>query len=352
MKLKILLIFQFFSLSFFAQTDKEIAFSKAKEAIVLMDSGDIEGSIVLLKESQKLDPENYMYPYEIAYAYTLSKDYEKAISILKPVKKNKNANDQVYQMLGNCYSYLGEPKKAIKEYEEGMKRFPNSGNLHLEKGNVYLAQKNYDEAVKNYKKAIEVEPMYAPSYYRLAKLYLYSNDKLSGLIYGEIFMNIERTSSRTQEMSELLYETYKSAIIFGENKSEIKFCDIVIDINDLKDGDLKLPLCASFGENFIKGMIGEKEFNLYSLCRIRKKFIENYFVEDYKKHSNILFEYQKKMLDDNVLDAYNFYLFRIGAPGEFQRWQKENEDLYQAFEEWYTKDENVIEITQKNKFVN
>jgi hypothetical protein len=40
-----------------------------------------------LEESQKLDAENYMYPYEIAYAHIQKKEYEKAIKILNKVKK-------------------------------------------------------------------------------------------------------------------------------------------------------------------------------------------------------------------------------------------------------------------------
>ena len=52
-----------------------------------MDEGKLDESIKLLEESQKLDPENYMYPYEIAYAYVQKKKYEKAIKILNNVKK-------------------------------------------------------------------------------------------------------------------------------------------------------------------------------------------------------------------------------------------------------------------------
>jgi len=211
-KLFLALLVQFLVISSFAQADSEIAITKAKEAIKLMDKGEIDKSIELLEESQKLDSKNYIYPYEIAYAHTLKKEYKKAIKILKKVKDYETINDQVYQMSGNCYSYLGEPDKAIEEYEEGMSRFPNSGNLHLEKGNIFLVQEKYNEAIVNYEKGIEVDPTFTSNYYRLAKLFLNSNDKLSGLIYGEIFMNLERNTKRTLEMSELLYNTYKSSI--------------------------------------------------------------------------------------------------------------------------------------------
>ena len=50
------------------QTDQEIAHEKGKKAVVLMDNGRFDESIKLLKEAQKLDPENINYPYEIGYA--------------------------------------------------------------------------------------------------------------------------------------------------------------------------------------------------------------------------------------------------------------------------------------------
>lgn len=349
---KICLIFLLISNAFYAQTNNEIAWEKAKDAIKLMDEGKIEESIKILKECEKLDPDNYTYPYEIAYAHVIQKDYENAIKILKNTKKYKPASSQVYQMLGNCYSFSGKPEKAIKEYEEGMKRFPKSGNLYLEKGNIFLDQENYDEAILNYEKGIEVDPMFPSNYYRLAKLYLNSNNKLAGLIYGELFMNIERTTKRTQEISELLYTTYESSITLGENESKIDFCDIIIDARDISADDIKLPLCAIFGKSFILSILNEKVITLETLSKIRRKFIENYFEEDYNAYPNVLFSYHKELIENNLFDAYNHYLFQIGNEAEFELWLESNKDMYNKFVNWYTLNENIIKITESNKYLN
>ncbi|WP_108869397.1 tetratricopeptide repeat protein [Aquimarina aquimarini] len=351
-KIFLFFLLQFLVISSFAQSDSEIALTKAKEAIKLMDEGKIDKSIELLEESQKLDSKNYIYPYEIAYAYVLKKEYKKAIKILKKVKKYETLNSQVYQMSGNCYSYLEEPDKAIKEYEEGMNRFPNSGNLHLEKGNIFLGQEKYDEAIKNYENGIDVDPTYTSNYYRLAKLFLNSTDKLSGLIYGEIFMNLERTTERTQEISELLYDTYQSSITLSDKESKIDFCEVIIDASEMKPNEeIKLPLCAIFGKNFILAIINEKTIDLNSLSLIRQKFIENYFKEDFEKYPNVLFNYQKELLDENLFDAYNHYLFQIGAQDEFNEWIETHNKEYDEFVEWYTKNENIIDVNTKNKFI-
>jgi len=351
-KIFLFFLFQFLVSFSFAQSDSEIALTKAKDAIKLMDEGKIDESIKLLKESQKLDSKNFIYPYEIAYAFVLKKKYKKAIKILKKVKKYDNINSQIYQMSGNCYSYLGKSDKAIKEYEEGMNHFPNSGNLHLEKGNVFLGQKKYDEAIKNYEKGIEIDPTYTSNYYRLTKLFLNSTDKLSGLIYGEIFMNLERTTKRTQEISELLYNTYKSSIIIGDDKSEIDFCEIMFDASKINaDEDIKLPFCGIFGKNFILSIINESSIDLNSLTNVRTRFIENYFKDDFKNYPNVLFDYHKELFDKKFFDAYNHYLFQIGAPDEFNEWIEANKKEYDDFVDWYTKDENIIDINTDNKFI-
>lgn len=347
--LTILILFSFNSYQ--AQTNKELALIKGEEAIKIMDEGKFEESIKMLQESQKLDPENYVYPYEIAYAKIVQEKYDEAIDILEKLKSYKSINSSVYQQLGNCYSYLGKTKMAFKKYDEGLKKFPNAGNLYLEKGNIYNHQEKYSEAIHNYKLGITVDPMFSSNYFNLASLYLRSNDKLSGLLYGEVFMNIERTTARTQKMSEMLYDTYKSSITLGENESRIDFCDIIVDGSTALDGDIKLPLCAIFGKNFVLSIIDQKEINLNTLSEIRASFLNNYFQEDFKQYPNTLFSYQKRMQDENIFDAYNHYIFQMGAPEEFSQWNQSNESDYSQFVEWYTKDENTLSINQESVLV-
>jgi len=350
--MKNILVLLFLTINFytFAQNNEKIAFEKAREAVKLMDAGKIDESIRILEECQKLDAKSPIYPYEIAYAYIQKKEYKTAIKILKKTTKYKGVNSRVYQTLGNCYDYDKQTKKAIKAYNDGLKKFPNAGNLYLEKGNIFLGKKEYDKAIMNYKKGIKVDPMFSSNYYRLALLYLNSNDKLNGLIYGEIFMNLERTTKRTQEISKLLFQTYKNSIEIDGDNIEIDFCEIIIGDNDFNGNTLKLPLCAIFGKNFILGVIEQKEVNLNTISEMRISFIENFYKEDYKKYANVLFDYNKKMLDKGVFEAYNHYILQIGSPDEFRIWKNKNIEKYNDFVEWYTTENNYLKINKKSVY--
>lgn len=350
---KILILFIFFSTFYFAQNNKEIASKKGGEAIKLMDEGKIEESIILLQESQKLDPKNFDYPYEIAYANYLKKDYKKAIEILEKLENYTNINARLYTLWGNSYDNLENSEKAIEIYNNGIKKFPKEGLLYLEKGVVYELDKDYNNAVLTYQKGISVEPRYPSNYFRIANLYLNSENKVPGLIYGEIFLNLERTTNRTKEMSKNLYETYRNSIVIENGQwKELNLCkNLTLDLEKY-DKTKKLPLCMVYGKWFIYGLLNSnlKEFNLNSISKIRQEFIKNYFEKDNKDYPNILFDYQKEMAENNIFDAYNHYIFQMGAPEEFIEWMKANKTEYDKFVEWYTKNENIINPTEKNYF--
>ncbi|MBW8523248.1 hypothetical protein K0U91_10745 [Chryseobacterium chendengshani] len=351
MKLKLYITaFLYLSIMIFAQK-KTFKCEKIYDAIKLVDAKKYDEGIAILKECEKIDSKDITYPYEIALAYTYKGDYKNAVSQLEKIKNYENIHDSYFALLGNNFDYLNNPEQAIKTYDDGLKKFPNSGKLYLEKGVVFEFEKKYAEAVKTYEKGISVQPDYPSNYFRVAKMYMNSNDRLSGLIYGEIFVNLERTTARTKEISELLYEIYKKSIIFESKETKkIEFCKAVIDIEKF-DKTNKLPFCVIFGKNFIIAMMDQNEFSLDNLSSIRNLFVKEYFNGDYQNYPNVLLSYFKKMQDNNVLNAYNHYIFQMGDSKAFESWLEKHETEYNQFVEWYTRDENSIQIDKKNVFI-
>ncbi len=362
MKTSLALVLVLLPLVLFSQTKQESALKRGEIAINLMDNGKIDESIVILKECMADDPSNYIYPYEIAYAYTLKGDHKNAMTYYKKSTKYKNATSQSFQGLGNAYSYSGDPEKAIKTYETGIKRFPNAGNLHLEKGNIFLMQKAYDQAAKNYKNGIIANPLYPSNYYRLATLYLSSKDILAGTIYAEIFMNLEPNTERSTNLGKYFFNAFKDNIIIetinaDSTKINIKMCDNTIYIDPkFSNADNFLdaiPLCLYWGTSFTLALTNETEISIESLNRIRTNFVEHYFKEDNKlKKQNVLFDFYKKVYDAGHFEAYNYYIFRNVDEDTFDNWITGNKDKFEDFVTWANEPQNQIDLSKSNYYIN
>lgn len=352
--LSIFLLFLFTAPQFlWAQTNAEKAHQKGSEAVKLMDRGAIEESLKLLKEAKKLDPKNIIYPYEEAYAHILKKDYETAIKILEKLKKHKDVFDQVYQTLGNSYSMNGQRDKAIDTYEKGISLFPKSGRLYLERGNMEMFVENYLQALSFYEKGIELDPKFPSNYFWAAKIYCSSSEEVWGMIYGEIFMNLERNTKRTAEISKLLFDTYKSEITFSSDTSySVSFSkNATVTISDPSDiENIKLPFGIMVYEPLLILAIGDiRTINIGTLNQIRSAFVDYFFSgEHHQNYPNVLLSYQKQLNDSGHLEAYNHWILMKGDDTGFNNWQSENTEKWDAFVNWFG--QNGLVINESNKF--
>jgi tetratricopeptide (TPR) repeat protein len=354
MPIILLLIISTVSIPTYSYADnKKEAYEIGLKAIQEMDSDNIAVSIKLLEQAKALDPENVDYPYEIAYAHYLTNDYKETIKILSELVKNPKANDRVHQMLGNAYDMNGNSKKAIEVYDNALSIFPKSGLLHLERGIMELKKEEYNNAINYFEKGIRADPMFPSNYYRVAQLYLGSTEKVWGMIYGEIFLNLERNSKRTAEISKMLYDTYKSQIQFSSASSiSINFSkNSTIRISTNSDlGKLKLPFELIVYEPTISiSLIGESKIDLDSLHRIRTRFLELYFKSGFEKeYPNILFDYQKRVNEAGHLEAYNHWILLMGDENGFTDWNNTNNEKWSAFITWFGN--NPLTLDDKNKF--
>lgn len=348
-----LILILFIGHNTFSQSNETKALEKALAAIELMDKGKIDESIKLLEEAQKLDPSRFDYPYEIAYAYYLKENYKVAINILEKNKDHKDVNERLFQLLGNSYDLIGKTEKAFEAYDKGLEKFPNSGMIYLEKGNVYWGKKDYSKALPFYEKGIEVDPKFPSNYYRASLIYCNSSEEVWGMIYGEIFMNLERNSQRTAEISKLLFDTYKSEINFTSDSSfSVSFSkNATITIGDLKDqSKMKLPFGIGVYEpTLMLSMINEKTIDINSLDRIRTSFVESYFERGNNiNYPNILFEYQNNVLKAGHMEAYNHWILMKGNEDAYRVWYDLNKEKWDNFVKWFSA--NGLDLDNSNKF--
>ncbi|MBO9730192.1 MAG: tetratricopeptide repeat protein [Chitinophaga sp.] len=346
-----------------AQTNAEKAREKVTEAVKLMDDGKAAESIPLLEEAMMLDPDNNNIRYEKSYALYMMKDYKAARNLLKKLRDDRNLGPNVYQLLGNTYDDSGDPKQAIKTYEEGIKEFPEAGNLYLERGVMEMKVKDYGKALNFFEKGIEAAPMFPSNYYRAATLFcLVTNEKVWGVMYGEIFMNLEPNTARTAEISKLLFDTYKSQITFsGDTGIAVSFSknrniNITYNVDSGPEAlmaalkQIKVPFGTGVYEPTLAvALAGEHSVDLASLSRTRDRFLQAYEqLGHQQKTPVVLFDFQREVKAAGHLEAYNYWLLSEGDKVAFNHWELANNDKWRRFAEWFS--EHHLTITADNKF--
>jgi tetratricopeptide (TPR) repeat protein len=334
----------------FGQSNPEIAVKKAREAIKLMDNGKYEESISLLKEAQELDPDRFVYPYEIAYAQYLQKDYKGASERLEKISTHKDVSERFFQLLGNCYDYMGVSEKAFAIYDQGLKKFPKSGMLLMEKGNIHLIKKEYDKALPYFEQGIAADPMFASNYYRAAMLYCASSERIWGVLYGEIFMNLESNSKRTEDMSRLLYDTYKASIkITSDTTGSAEFSKHILNISQPDGAKFQIAYELTMSLSIAFNILSKNtSLNLSSLNTIRHSFITNWFSRKHDKDiPNVLFDYNQELMKAGHFEAYNYWLLMKGNEAEFTAWKEANTTKWDSFVEWYNAHLLYLDDTHK-----
>lgn len=360
-KLGFLFVFFILSNLAFAQikTNKEEADGYVLEAIKLMDNGNPEKAIALIERALKLSPKNPIYLYEMGYAYYMKKDYKKAKDIFEDLVDSDNAEDLYFKMLGNSYDLLGKPEKAIAAYKKGLKRFPNSGKIYLELGIMSMAKKEYNEALDYWEKGIEVEPTHPSNYYWATKLFADSSEKIWALLYGELFINLERGSKRTEEISGILFEVYKSAITSKSDTSmsvDLTKRGNTISISNPKDIEKKissgrlLPFEGTYSLAFSPGSIALKGGTTIAGIYQTRKTLLDFWYKNFKSNEaypNVLLDYQKQILEAGHFEAYSFWLHSRGDAKEFEAWYDKNEALFKDFVKWFTT--NPLKLSMENR---
>jgi tetratricopeptide (TPR) repeat protein len=337
------------------QTKKEQAEELKKNAIEKMDKGELDESIKLLEQAKKLDKKNSTYDYEIAYATYRKKDYKTAISIAEKILKAEDAEPEYYRLLGNSYDMTGNPDKAIEMYMEGIKMFPkSSGKFYAEAGTVEYGREKYDEAIAFWEKGIKADPYYASNYYRLANIFSMTDENIWTLLYGEMFMNLEMNTSRTEEISKLLYDTYKKTFI-AKSETEGDFfltknTTVYVNPEDdpataagLLNFELTYLTAYATGGGFLEGV------DIKSVYETKKQLLSFWADKKFDKpYANKLIDFEQKMISDNVYEAYVYWLLSVGNPNEFDSWYSQNKNKFNSLVAWVK--ENKIDLKPEYKY--
>lgn len=283
-----------------------------------MRQGDYANASLVLVRALQQSPDNLEIAKDLAFDYYLQKNNDKAINVIKPfLDKDNAADDQSFQIGGIIYKAMGQPKEAEKLYKKALKNFPKSGPLYNDYGELLWGTQNF-AAIKQWEKGIEEDPSFGTNYYNASKYYFLTKDKIWSLIYGEIFINIESSTSRTAEVKNILLDGYKKL-----------FADVNL-LEDLKDKN-KFEVAFLTAMNKQNSVVQEG-INAETLTMIRTRFILDWTKDYADKFPSKLFEYQKQLLELGLFPAYNQWIFGAAQNlSAYQNWISMHAAEYAAF---------------------
>lgn len=283
-----------------------------------MRNGDYNNAVLVLNRALITWPDNLELLKDLAFSYYLKRDYVKALETAKPFADRKDVDVQAYQILAMVYKALEERKDSEKLYKAALKKFPASGALHSEYGELLWAKKDFADAAREWEKGIETDPNFSGNYYNAAKYYYLSSDKVWGLIYGEIFINIESYSQRTVEIKSLLLEGYKklfnSADLTKGQNTKNEFVAIFLQLMQQHSGAVATGV------------------NPETLAVLRGRFILDWQDKYAAKYPLRLFEHHNQLLKLGLFEAYNQWIFEAARDlTAFQQWTATHGNSYNEF---------------------
>lgn len=279
--------------------------------------GDYSNALLILNKALLQQPDDLEMLKDQAFAYYLSGDYTRAEAVSKKLLERKDADAQTYQIAAMPLKMQDDTKELDKLYKKGLKLFPNSGALYSEYGELLWNKQDYS-AIKQWEKGIEADPNFSGNYYNAARYYYLTMDKIWGIVYGEIFVNLESYSRRTVEVKELLLKSYKK---------------LFTDADMQKNQDMKNTFVAAYIDNAGRqsGVVTEG-ITPASLTKIRTRFVLSWFEKNGGALPFRLFEYHRQLLKEGMFEAYNQWLF--GSTQDltaFQSWTHTHADEYNKF---------------------
>ena len=326
--MKYLLIFCLFiggSNLVFAQ--QQTAAQLRETAKTLMQQGDFDNSILTLIRARQQEPKNIEVMKDLSFVNYLKRDFAKAIEIGKELIENPAADQQSFQILGLSYKAVAAYKDCAKLYKTALNKFPNSGVIYNEYAELLAIENNMDDAIVQWEKGIESDPNYSSNYYNATMYYMRSKNWIRVLLYGELFLNIESYSTRTEEIKTRLFEAYKNLLAPA-----------------VADQLLKAKTTTAF-EKAVLGLLtktaaGTKgALTVESIIAIRTLFIVEWLQGKQQLYPFRLFDHQQYLLNNGLFEAYNYWLFSTAL----------NADAYQVWQNTHTKESAGYKAFQQSR---
>ena len=303
-----------------------------RSAQFFLASGAFTQAIAAYQQAINLAPAEPLLHRDLANAFLLSGNPQRAEKSIMPLIEKDRADAVSYAIAANVQLALKEDKKARKLLDAGIERYPHSGYLFHERGKLWENSGDELKALKEWVAGTVAEPTYHLNYYEAARMYMHTKEPLWAMLYGEIFVNLERATARSGETRKLLLAAYKRLFLAQDAFGEQAFG---------KEGKVVAP--QSFEEAvktvFLRlAPVLSDGISTENLTMLRTRFIMNWTAAGFaEKYPFTLFQMHDDLLREGHFDAYNQWLFgRAENAAQYEAWNKFHPEAVRDYEAYYS----------------
>jgi tetratricopeptide (TPR) repeat protein len=315
----------------------------------LTDAGRLDEAIAYFSKCHAEHPRVIVYAHELALAYERRGDHRSAIQVLEPYASRADFGPRSAALLGSAYDEAGMPRKSLDLFERAIVRFPSSGTLYTNAGVTEIGEHHVARALQYFERGIQRDPRHSTNYYYAALVESHAGERVWAAVYGEAFMNLERNSQRTREISALLYDVYTSAVRVGRDANgradaQVQFTKRAVSATPGQAG-LKLPfeVCYTIAmtPKLALGAVDAAKhgqpLSVDALHAARAAFLDVWFSKEHfdRRYPSSLFDWQRKLAAEGRLAAYDHWLFMQGAPRDFVAWRQAHAAEFASFASWF-----------------
>lgn len=292
-----------------------------------LTKGAVRQAVATYRRALDLAPDVPVVRRDLGQAYYLTGDYKEALATLEPLIDAGQADESAYQIAGASLAAAEEYKKARTLLRKGLDRSARKGMLYHELGAVYEKENDRENALKTWLEGIEKDPAYHINYYEATRMYMYTTQMVWPILYGEVFLNMERQTPRANEVRKMLIAAYKRFFFMANDKKE--------------PAKKKTPGSAASFEEAVEEVLN-KQFPAVSdgittenLTMLRTRFIMDWNELYASRYPYAVFAYQDDLLRDGHFDAYNQYLYgRADNAQQLSAWNQFHPEAMGHFETW------------------
>lgn len=280
-------------------------------ARTLVQKGDYDNAVLILDRARQQEPNNTGILKDLCFAAYLKRDFSKAIETGKELVEKPDADAQAFQLLGLAYKAIASYKECGKLYRTALRRFPNSGVIYNEYAETFALENELEEAIAQWEKGIQSDPGYSSNYYNATMYHVRVGNWIRAALYGELFLNLESYSSRTEEIKGQLYTCWSNLLAPGkiqqlkEQRTTTAFEKEVLDVLGKVNTQTAVAL------------------RMTDIVSVRTRFVAEWVAVQQKKYPFTLFTHQHYLLGQGLFEAYTYWLMApsIGAEA-YRSWHQ------------------------------